>query len=122
MNARAWVDPRMERVRVDDVRAYLEAHGWVQKPYPRPELLVFEGPLDDGGEPIVQVLPSSERLADYRLRVEELIASLSVLEDRPAVEVLGDLLSAILANGSRNNGSTEAGAIPATPSSPPRPG
>jgi hypothetical protein len=87
-----WVDPRVCSVRVADVRAYLLQRGWRQKPYPRPELLVFEGPTADDGEPIVQVLPSGEELADYRQRLIELITALAVIEDRSAADVLADLL------------------------------
>jgi hypothetical protein len=87
-----WIDPRIRSVRVADVQAYLLGHGWRLRPYPRPELLVFEGPPADNGEPIVQVLPSSEELADFRQRVLELIAALAVIEDRPAADVLTDVL------------------------------
>ncbi len=99
MNRTGWVDPRIERVRVDDVRAYLLDRGWRLQPFPGPELLVFEGPKDDDGEPIIQVLPSSERLRDYRMRVEDLIGALSAIEDRPAGDVLTDVLAPNRANG-----------------------
>ncbi|HEY1375298.1 MAG TPA: hypothetical protein VGF55_00805 [Gemmataceae bacterium] len=102
MSTSAWVDPRVGSVRVADVVNYLTGRGWKTRPYPRPELLVFEGPPGEGGEPIVQVLPSSESLLDYRMRVEELIAALSVLEDRPAADVLADMLAG--ANGQPANG------------------
>src|SRR5262249_39045418 len=62
-----WVDPRIGQVSVAKARSYLEGRGWRQQAYPGPELLVFEGPSDEG-EPIIQVLPSSEQLADYRMR------------------------------------------------------
>jgi len=102
MNASAWVDPRINSVRVADVVGYLTSRGWKPRPYPRPELLVFEGPLNDDGEPIVQVLPSEESLLDYRMRVEELIAALGVLENRPADDVLTDMLTP--ADGAPANG------------------
>jgi hypothetical protein len=99
MSNRVWVDPRLPLVRVAGVRSYLLSRGWRPQPYPKPELLVFEGPADDDGRPIVQVLPSSEQMRDFPLRVEELIASLSILEDRPAPAILSDIL---------NEGTTEA--------------
>ncbi len=92
MSDRAWVDPRVQLVRVAGVQSYLLGRGWKPKAPPGSELLVFEGPADDDGEPIVQVVPSSEQMLDFRLRVTELIEALSVLEGRPAVEVLGDIL------------------------------
>jgi hypothetical protein len=98
MNHSAWVDPRIDRVTVDQVRTYMQDHGWQLQPFPGPELLVFEGPKDDG-EPIIQVLPSSERYRDYRMRLEELIGALSIMEDRPAVEILNDMLAGAPSNG-----------------------
>ncbi len=92
MNTNAWVDPRVGQVRVADVRSYLLSRGWRLRPYARPELLVFEGPTDDEGEPIVQVLPSSEEMQDYSMRVEELFAALGVIEERPAGDILADVL------------------------------
>jgi hypothetical protein len=99
MNRSAWVDPRIDRVRVADVRDYLLKHGWRLQPYPGPELLVFQGPNDDDGEPILQVLPSSERLKDYRMRLEDLIGALAVIEDRPAGDILTDMLASRDING-----------------------
>jgi hypothetical protein len=99
MNQSAWVDRRIDRVRVENVRNYLLAHNWRLQPFPGPELLVFEGPKDDDGEPILQVLPSSERLRDYRMRLEDLIGALSVIEDRPAADILTDMLASTQANG-----------------------
>lgn len=88
-----WVDPRIASVQVAGVQSYMLSHGWKRQPWPGPELLVFAGPLDDDGEPILQILPSSERMRDYRLRVEELIGALSILEERPAVDILNDILN-----------------------------
>ena len=93
MSNRVWVDPRLSLVRAAGVRSYLLGRGWRPQPYPRPELLVFEGPADDDGQPIVQVLPSSEQMRDFPLRVEELIAALSILEDRPPRDILSDILT-----------------------------
>lgn len=94
MSNRVWIDPRVVQVQVDAVRSYLLQHGWTQQTYPGPELLVFGGPVDDDGEPIIQVVPSDETLLDYPMRIEELIGALSVLEDRPTADVLTDLLHA----------------------------
>jgi hypothetical protein len=99
MSASSWIDPRIDRVRVADVQAYLEDRGWRLQPFPRPELLVFGGPLDDDGEPILQVLPSSESLRDYRMRLEDLIGALGIIEERPASDVLTDILAARATNG-----------------------
>lgn len=94
MSSSAWVDPRVGSVTVAGIRSYLLTRGWRPAAYPGPELLVFEGPPDDDGKPIIQVVPSSERMSDFRMRVEELIGALGVIEDRPARDVLEDVLAA----------------------------
>jgi hypothetical protein len=92
MSQNVWVDPRIQQVRAEQVRAYLLARGWHPEPYPGPELLVFAGPVDDDGQPVIQILPSSEQMRDYSMRLEELVTALSIMEDRPAAEVLTDML------------------------------
>ena len=104
MNDWGWVDPRVEQVRVSDVESYMLRHGWKRRPYPRPELLVFGGVPDDDGKEIIQVIPSSERMRDYRLRVVQLINALSVFEDRPPVAILNDLLAEHAAEPTEKNG------------------
>jgi hypothetical protein len=99
MNRSPWIDPRITDVTVAGASAYLLARGWRLQPYPRPELLVFEGPNDDNGEPMIQVLPSSERMRDYQMRLEDLIGALGIIEDRPAVAVLTDMLAYSRTNG-----------------------
>jgi hypothetical protein len=69
---------------------------------------VFEGPADDDGQPIVQVLPSSEQMRDFPQRVEELVAALSVLEDRPPSDILSDMLKEGATVTAEENGSDAA--------------
>ena len=92
MSSTGWVDPRIQLLRAITLRDYLLDRGWKLQAYPGPELMVFEGPKDDDGEPIVPVVPASEQLRDFRDRVEELLGALSVLEDRAARDILNDLL------------------------------
>lgn len=77
-----WLDPRLEAVRIAHVQAYMVAHGWQSLPYPRPELLVFQGVNDDAGQ------PASERMADYQARLVELITALATIENRTAAAIL----------------------------------
>jgi hypothetical protein len=86
-------DPLLETVRVDDVKSYLLNKGWVLKPFARPQTLYFEGPPADDGEPIVQLVPASERFRDYRTRIEDLLRALSVIEDRPANVILREIVA-----------------------------
>lgn len=87
-----WIDPRVLSVRVADLESYLLRNGWKPRPSPRPQMLWFEEPTDDGGKPIIQAVPSAERGSDYPQRVIEVITNLALLEDRYAVEVLNDVL------------------------------
>jgi len=93
MNLSGWIDPRVEQVRVADAESYMLSHGWKRVPYPRPQLLVFGGVLDDDGQEVILTLPSSEQMRDYRLGVVRLISALSVYENRPAVDILNDMLA-----------------------------
>ena len=113
MSLYSWIDPRARQVRVEQVRSYLLDHGWRLKPVPRPQLLVFEGPLDDDGNPNIQILPSSEKMLDYRMRVEELIGSLGVLEDRYAGDVMLDILKYPAETTTPTNGVAKSAAVPA---------
>jgi hypothetical protein len=95
-----WIDPRVQQVRVADMRSYLLDHGWKPKPSPRPQIDLFEGPLDDDGKPIVLLVPATKKGRDYFQRIIELISSLAVIEDRYAVDVLNDILGqSAVANG-----------------------
>jgi hypothetical protein len=94
MNPWRWVDPRVAGVRVADIRAYFLARSWKFRPNPNPNLLRFEAPAESGEPPIFQMIPASERAADYRQRVVELITTLSELEDRHPLTVLEEMLAA----------------------------
>ena len=92
MNAWRWVDPRIQSVRVSDLRAYFHHKEWTLKPNPNPNLLRFEETTTRKGRPFYQMIPASDQSDDYRQRVSELITPLSELEDRHPVEVLNDIL------------------------------
>jgi len=83
-------------VTADNIQQYLTKNGWVLAPFKRPELLVFEGPMTDEGEPILQILPRSEKASDFDLRAQELISALGVIENRPGEDVLRDIKKARL--------------------------
>ncbi len=87
----------LDAIRVDQITSYLIEHGWKQVPFRREGLLVFEGPEDDDGKPIVQVIPRSERSSDFGIRAAELVNALSVIEDRPIEEIVRDISGANIA-------------------------
>src|SRR5262245_574952 len=86
-----WVDPRIERVRVTELRSYLIAKGWKIKTQPRPELLLFERE-STSGETTLQPVPTMENSSDYLQRVIEVITGLAATEQRYAVEILEEVL------------------------------
>jgi hypothetical protein len=83
----------MEKIKADLMVKYLVSRGWKQTPFPKKELLVFVGPMDDYGQPIVQVIPRSEQAPDFVVRARELVTALSTIEDRPATEVVRDIMA-----------------------------
>ena len=93
MNADLWVDPRVAQVNAAGLESYLLARGWKRVDHPRKQLMVFEGPLDDDGEPFLIVVPSSERFRDFLGGLVRAIETLSIIEDRRPVAVLNDLLN-----------------------------
>jgi hypothetical protein len=93
MKDRQAFDPLLDQIRVDDIRRYLKTHGWVPKPYAGSGVDLFEGPLDDFGKPIIQLVPQSEAIPDFRLRINELLYALSVIEDRSASRILREIVT-----------------------------
>ena len=76
----------------EQVRDYLLARGWQRQEHPRGrEVLVFSGPPDARGRPLVVLLPASEDADDYSLRLEEMFRGLSLSEGRPALDVVHDV-------------------------------
>ncbi len=80
-------------VKVTDLRAYLLGRGWRIRPYSNTQMIYFEGPSDDEGRPIVQLVPASEQLSDYSYRIQELISTLSIIEERPEDEVYRSIVT-----------------------------
>jgi hypothetical protein len=52
---------------------------------------------------MIPVLPSSERMRDDPMRLEDLVGALAIIEDRRAVAVLTDMRAC-----SRSNGAVQA--------------
>ncbi len=92
MGMERWIDPRVGQVKPGDVMHYLLSRGWNRQSFPRREILVFEGPNDDMGKPIIQLLPASDKAPDYREALIRLITAVAIIEDRMAPAVLDDML------------------------------
>jgi len=57
MNPWRWVDPRIEAVRLADLRAYFAGRGWKLVSHTNPNLLRFEAPVTGGGPSFFQMVP-----------------------------------------------------------------
>jgi hypothetical protein len=86
-------DPILASISERDAGFYLAQKGWKKAQHPRPELLVFDGPLDASGQPVKAIFPASRDLADFPVRLQELINNLGLLERRDPVEIAQDILS-----------------------------
>jgi hypothetical protein len=87
------VQEHREDVRVTQVRSYLLGKGWKLRPGRRKDAILLEGPVDDEGEPLVWQFPSDEHFIDYGRCVESLVKALEVIEQRPAEQILNDMLA-----------------------------
>lgn len=86
--------PLLLGIELPNVTAYLAGNGWTRRAdFPRSDVVVFDGPGDDEGETIVAVIPVDDRTRDFRLRLAELVKTLSVLEGRSADDVALDMRS-----------------------------
>ena len=86
--------PVLAGIELRHVTAYLGSAGWLRRAdFPRPELIVFDGPPDDDGDPIQAVLPAADRTLDFRLRLSDLLRTLAVLEGRPGRDIALEMRS-----------------------------
>ena len=85
------------RISLDAATTWLRRNGWTIVPDERGSLLC-QGPLDDADNPITCRLPCDEGYADFELRLEDLIVTLSQLEERPAVEIITEMAALVTAD------------------------
>ena len=91
---RRWLDPRLDAVKVADIRNYLLQHNWTAVLSDRPRTLVFQEPAEPDGEALYQFVPDSEDDPDYFRRIVEFITLLAFFEDRHPAQILDDMLAA----------------------------
>jgi hypothetical protein len=101
---RRWIDPRLPTLRLGDVVAYLRHRGWTPVPPDREGFLVFREPpgIDSDSAPFYQFVPDSEGYDIYPRLLFELLTGVAEVENRPASEVIDDILR--LAASSQSNG------------------
>ncbi len=91
---RCWIDPRVRTLKLAEVTAYLQQHGWHELPPDRPGVLPFQEPTGAvaNGKPLCQFVPDSEIYDDYPQRMFELLTGLAEFENRQASEIIDDVL------------------------------
>jgi len=91
------------RIPIDSVIEWLRRAEWSVKPDGKDGLLCA-GPLDDHKKPITRTLPKNENYADYELRLEDLIATLATVLERPAIEIVHEMASPMKPVGEVSSG------------------
>jgi hypothetical protein len=91
---RRWLDPRLRTLKLPEVTAYLQQHGWHELPTDRPGVRVFQEPTGAvaNGKLLCQFVPDSEKYDDYPQRMFELLTGLAEFEDRLASEIIDEIL------------------------------
>jgi hypothetical protein len=97
---------------VHDVATYVAGHGWHKVPHSNQRLLVFQGPLDDFGNPIYLILPSQNNFGDSHLRLAEAVELLANIEERPSEAVLADIQNTVTGHAAVDELSFDRGPTP----------
>ncbi|MEW6732470.1 MAG: hypothetical protein AB1489_14165 [Acidobacteriota bacterium] len=82
----------LQFIDISYLSSYLEKHGWKQSEHPNDRIILFKGPLDNDGEPIDLVIPKNKSFGDSYRRLAEALDVLSIIEKRPANEILNEIL------------------------------
>jgi len=85
MNLVTDVNHLLGRIRLFDIRSYLEQKGWQNVTTRNDRWNIFQ--LEEGGESIELILPSQERFIDVQERIVQTILSLSQIEERTTDEI-----------------------------------
>lgn len=100
-----WIDPRITRVRPEDVQAYLTRQGWqCIGPATDPNLLRYERVEASVDAPTLFVPVQMADKGPFLDGMIELVADLARQENRWAVEVLHDILQPAPAGSASANG------------------
>jgi hypothetical protein len=84
-----WIDPRVKRVRSEDLIAYLRKHGWPQEESDLDHFIRYRHPVKKAAV----YVPTLEEADDSPLRILEAVTQLAKIEERYAGAVLDDLLA-----------------------------
>ncbi len=79
------------KLSVQALSEYASRKGWQLISEAEQPLIVFEGPLDDWGNPIRLRLPRHDDYLDQPLRVAEAITLFAAVENRPVQTVIAEI-------------------------------
>ena len=75
-------------LKIAEIASYLDQNGWKAIAHPNPRLLVFQGAVDDQGNPIQVVLPSQNTFEDSNRLITKVINLLAVIEEKSPHEII----------------------------------
>ncbi|MEG4024185.1 hypothetical protein [Microcoleus sp. S13C4] len=84
----------LETIELNQLRNYLQTHGWHQDQPFLDNATLWHKPTTDGEE-LEILLPSRQNLRDYGARISQAIQTLENAENRPQIEILSELLTRI---------------------------
>ncbi len=86
-------DLHLDDLRLEDLQAYVEETGWRDVKYPSDRLLVFEGPENDDGNPLLLSLPTRRGFRDTDDRLLDAINLLAAVEQTSPNTILEKIRS-----------------------------
>jgi len=84
----------IKTIELNQVRNYLQTHGWHEDQPFLDNATLWHKPAREG-EDFEILLPNHQNLGDYAARIREAIQILENVENRPELEILSELLTAI---------------------------
>ena len=89
MNYKGLPEQLVARINPVDARAYALASGWQRQQAVNGKVAIYSNPASDLDQLLI---PLDSAISDYAMRMAEVVANLAEKENRPAFEVLNDLL------------------------------
>ena len=80
-----------QTVTLSQIATYLERRGWREAPSSNPNAVIYHGPLDIYGKPLIAILPAREDLTDAGRRVDDVVSMLSTLEKKQPTQLLREI-------------------------------
>lgn len=86
-------DLEIKGLEIEQISVYLCNSGWKLLTHPNPHIYLFKGPIDDSGQPIQLVLPTSKELWDSSILLAKAINLLAAIEEASPYDVIEQIQS-----------------------------